>query len=433
LIHSARNRIGTISVLVLTIFAYGRGFEQDSESLVSQGISLMRSGDFEGAVEKLRESIRANPASSAAHYNLALALLRLQRNSDAIEELQRVTALAPQIAPAHYNLALLLEESGRVPEAIEQLREFRALNPGDPAGVVHLISDHFKEGDSTKALSLAREALAQSQELKLQAQLGTLLAQNGQAREALQPLENVLRSAPDAVAVMPYLGRAYLETGQAEKGLAVLHQALKLNPEEDHASVTLNLLLGVAEADLHGAAAARPYIEKALRLDPQSALGHNVSGNLFLRVGNYEAAKQSYKKAAELAPRNDLYAYDVALALERMNSVAEAIPYAETATRLKPERGITHYMLGKLYTKIGRNADAIRELETCIRLDPETDASYYLLARTYRKLADNAKAEHWMTKLAELKAARDRRIGLSGPATESQSLLDPPTPWVRTP
>jgi tetratricopeptide (TPR) repeat protein len=425
--------MGMIAVLVLAICAHGGGFQQDSESLLSQGLSLIRSGDFEGAVEKLRESIRANPASTAAHYNLALALLRLQKNSDAIEELQKVTALAPQIAPAHYNLALLLEESGRLPDAIEQLRAFRALNPGDPAGLVHLISDYFKTGDSTKALSLAREALAQSQEMKVQAQLGMLLAQNGQAREALQPLENVLRSAPDAVAVMPYLGRAYLEAGQAEKALTVLHQALRLNPDEDPASVTLNLLLGVAEADLHGAAAARPYIEKALRLDPQSALGHNVLGNLFLRVGNYEAAEKSYKEAAELAPTNDLYAYDVALALERMNRVAEAISYAETAARLKPGRGITHYMLGKLYTKVDRNADAIRELETCIRLDPKADASYYLLARTYRKLADNAQAERWMTKLTELKTAQDRRIGLSGPATQSTSLLDAPAPWDRTP
>ena len=79
------------------------------------------------------------------------------------------------------------------------------------------------------------------------------------------------------------------------------------------------------------------------------------------------------------------------------------------------------------------NADAIRELETCIRLDPKAEASYYLLARTYRKLADNELAESWMTKLSQLKAAQDRRIGLSGPATASTSLLDAPAPWDRTP
>src|SRR4051794_22352066 len=62
--------------------------------------------------------------------------------------------------------------------------------------------------------------------MRVQAQLGMLLAQNGHAREAIQPLENVLRSAPDAVVVMPYLGRAYLQTGQAEKAVTVLHQAL---------------------------------------------------------------------------------------------------------------------------------------------------------------------------------------------------------------
>jgi len=240
--------MGTISVLMLAISARAGGFQQSvetSNSLLTQGLSLIRSGDFQGAAEKLRESIRANPASAAAHYNLALALVRLEKNSDAIEELQKVTALAPQIAPAHYNLALLLEESGRLPDAIDQLRAFCDLNPGDPAGVVHLIGDYFKTGDSTNALSVAREALAQSPEMKVQAQVGMLLVQNGHGSEALQPLENVLRSAPDAVAVMPYLGRAYLETGQAEKAIAVLRQALKLSRDGNPASVTLNLLLGV--------------------------------------------------------------------------------------------------------------------------------------------------------------------------------------------
>src|SRR5690348_7857871 len=100
--------MGMISILVFGINAYAGGFEQDaksSEALLSRGLSLLRAENFEGAVEKLRESIRADPSSTAAHYNLALALLRLQKNSDAIQELQKVTALAPQIAQAHYNLA----------------------------------------------------------------------------------------------------------------------------------------------------------------------------------------------------------------------------------------------------------------------------------------------------------------------------------------
>ncbi len=163
------------------------------------------------------------------------------------------------------------------------------------------------------------------------------------------------------------------------------------------------------------------------------ALGYNLLGNLFLRLGNYQDAVSNYKEAAELAPNNDLYWYDVALALERMNKLIEAIPYAEKAVQLKPGRGTAHYMLGKLYAKLGRSADAIQELETCIHLEPQADASYYLLARTYRKLGNESKADEWSSELVQRKAMRDQQVGLSGPASESISLLDAPTPWDKIP
>jgi tetratricopeptide (TPR) repeat protein len=452
-----------VAALTFQTAGYGQSPEA-SDPLLGQGLNLMRSGDFEGAAATLRKAVQSSPASATAHYNLALALLRLEKNSEAADELKKVTMLAPQLAPAHYNLAVLLERSGDLNQAIEQLQAFRTLNPGDPAALIHLVGDYFKTENSTQALALAREALSQFSDLRVKAQLGLLLVQNGHSVEALEPLETVVRSAPEAVGVMPVLARAYLETGHPQQALTVLHEAakLKLDGAESYygslgkwllekrrladasavlkqgieqvpTSVNLNLMLGVAEADLHGTAAARPYIEKALKIDPQAALGYNLLGNLFLRLGSYEDAARSYQHATELAPTNDLYWYDVALALERMNKLTEAIPYAEKAVQLKPERGIAHYMLGKLYAKLNRSTEAIGELETCIRLEPQADSSYYLLARTYRKLGNESKAEEWSSKLTKRKAMRDQQVGLMGPASESTSLLDPPAPWDKLP
>ncbi|MBV9081175.1 MAG: tetratricopeptide repeat protein [Acidobacteriaceae bacterium] len=469
------------------------------ESLLADGLALMKSGDFQAAASEFQRAVQASPESAYAHYNLALALLRLDKNSEAADEFKKVTVLAPQIAPAHYNLALLLEQNGDSPHAIEQFQAFRALNPSDGAAIVHLVYNYFRAGAATEALSLAREALSQSSDLKLKAQLGVVLFENGHASDALEPLEAVIRSAPNALSVIPYLARAYVETGDPGKAKDLLRHALQLNPDDPGlhfslgrlllassnletqqegtdevnaaihlsprtseyyealgrsllernqleraasvlkqglervpASVNLNLMLGVAEAELHGATAAKPYIEKALSLDPRAALGYNLAGNLYLRNGIYNDALKNYMQAAKFAPQNDLYLYDVALVLERMNKVAEAISYAEKAVSLKPDRGITHYILGKLYSKLERNADAVRELEACIRLEPSAEPAYYLLARTYRKLGDESKAGQCAAKLNELKAARDSRVGLAGPATASTTLLDTPAPWDNT-
>jgi tetratricopeptide (TPR) repeat protein len=495
-------KIKAITLLALAVPVHVAAFQQSGEaveSLLSDGLTLMNSGDFRGAASKFHGAVQSRPASAAAHYNLALALLRLNENSEAAEELKKVTVLAPQIATAHYNLAILFEQNGDFTQAIEQLQACRDLNAADPAPTVHLVQDYFKTGAASKALGLARETLSQSSDLRVKAQLGIVLVQNGSAEGALEPLETVVHSAPNATTVIPYLARAYMDIGNPGKAEDLLKQAVQLNPQDtgihfslgrvllasskldkqqqgldelntairlspqtseyyetlgrwllernqlEHASsvlkqgleqvptsVNLNLMFGIAEADLHGTTAAKSYIETALSLDPHAALGYNLLGNLFLRNGLYDDALKNYTKAAELAPQNDLYMYDVALALERMNKLAQAIPYAEKSVSLKPDRGITHYLLGKLYAKVDRHADAIPELEACIRLDPQAYPAYYLLARTYRKHGDQPKAEQWAAKLNELKAARDYRIGLSGPATASTSLLETPAPWDKT-
>jgi tetratricopeptide (TPR) repeat protein len=491
--------LNTTILLVVGLPFQASGFQQGGEaleSILSDGLALMKSGDFQQAASKFRLAVQASPNSAPAHYNLALALLRLHRETEAADELRRVTVLAPEIAPAHYNLALLLEQNGKLDEAIEQLQACRALNPGDVRTIVHLVNDYFRNGATAQGLGLARQALSQSSDLRFHAQLGVILLENGQAGDALQPLETVLRSAPNALNIVPYLARAYIETGNSVKAEELLRNTVQLHPENSElhfnlgrlllasstaemqqqaidelntairlspqtseyyetlgrsllernrleqaasilkqglehvpASVNLNLMLGVAEADLHGTAAAKPYIETALSLDPQAALGYNLLGNLYLRTGEYGDAVQNYKKAAELAPKNDLYAYDVALALERINKIQDAIVYAQKSVSLNPNRSITHYMLGKLYAKLDRPADALRELETCIRLDPGADPPYYLLARIYRKLGDEQKAAQALARLGELKAARDSRVGLSGPATATTTLLDTPAPW----
>jgi tetratricopeptide (TPR) repeat protein len=224
-----------------------------------------------------------------------------------------------------------------------------------------------------------------------------------------------------------YLARAYLGAGKLDLATSLLEQGIRQFP----ASVDLYLMMGIAEAERHGAAAAKPYITRGIKIGPEVPLGYNLLGNLDLRVGDYENALRNYRKAEELAPENGLYYYDVALVLERMDRVAEAIPFAEQSIRLNPDRDAGHYLLGKLYFKSGRQAEAIRELEVCIRLNPQADAPYYLLARTYKQLGRQDRAEEWNRKLTQLKEEKNRRIGLMGPANQLSDIQNAPLPWDR--
>ena len=110
--------------------------------------------------------------------------------------------------------------------------------------------------------------------------------------------------------------------------------------------------------------------EQAIALDPHLALAHNVLGFCYFRAGDYPRAYNAYAEALRLQPANALFAYDVALALEKQNKIAEAIPFAEKAAAATPPPPSAHYLCGKLYAKGGKLPDAIHELETAIELNP---------------------------------------------------------------
>ena len=67
-------------------------------------------------------------------------------------------------------------------------------------------------------------------------------------------------------------------------------------------SIDLYLMLGLAEAQVHGADVARPFIERAVAMNPKIAPALNLLGNCYFRLGAYAEAANWYRKAVELNP-----------------------------------------------------------------------------------------------------------------------------------
>jgi tetratricopeptide (TPR) repeat protein len=128
-------------------------------------------------------------------------------------------------------------------------------------------------------------------------------------------------------------------------------------------------------------------------------------------------------------PQSDKYHYDLGLALERHNRPDEAQPFVEKAIQIKPGHSGAHYLLGKLHLRFGRLAEAVKEFEISTRLEPEPEFAYYQLARTCMRLGDAGRAQEWNAKLNEVKAAKDKRVGLAPPESATSNLLESVQPW----
>ncbi len=83
-------------------------------------------------VDELRESIRLNPNSAAAHINLAIRLNQQSKLPEVVAEYREAIRSEPDSALAHEGLALGLYRLGKPAEAIAEWREAIRFHPEGP-------------------------------------------------------------------------------------------------------------------------------------------------------------------------------------------------------------------------------------------------------------------------------------------------------------
>jgi len=170
--------------------------------LACMTLTWQRSGVFTSTVRLMQDSLAVNPASWAAHTNLAAELNALGRKEQAISHYQDALRLRPTSFQARNNLAGILFQLGRPTEAISHYAEALRINPDVP-------EIHFN-------LGVARGML-------------------GQPDEAADHFREVLRLTPDSADAHNNLGYILAYQGRLTEAVGHYEQALRLNPSDPKA------------------------------------------------------------------------------------------------------------------------------------------------------------------------------------------------------
>lgn len=102
------------------------------------GMLELQTGEPDAGVADLRRALDLDPSLSQTRYQLAVALLSMEKETDrwtlideAIEHLLRVTSESPEFAAAHYNLAVAVFMSGNPADAVAHVEAAIRLDPQD--------------------------------------------------------------------------------------------------------------------------------------------------------------------------------------------------------------------------------------------------------------------------------------------------------------
>ncbi len=306
-----------------------------------------------------------------------MALEKLQSPDDASGYLHQILELQPSDTEAQKELVRLLEQSEKWYDLVEVL--------------VRHAEASAKAGDSDEEIELLLRA-AEIWESKVQA-----------PEQAKKLLERVLEREPNHVRALMSLARIYEAQHDWARCKATLERAVRLaksGPE----TAELYYRLGRMEGERLGDAAAEPYYERALEVDPTNvevaeALEKRARARGdFRRVAELLAVRGERMQALDPQKQKDLLLELGRLYVNELKSPENALPVLERAHKLSPDDLQVLELLAELYYSASRLKDALPLYKALVersskgRRSKDLSRIYYRLGSIAEKQGDSAKA-----------------------------------------
>ncbi len=234
--------IAVVALAALATATLTRNNAETAAMLVNRGVEHARAGNDEEASLLYRRAIQLEPKDSIAHYDLGLALMRMDQYDEAIVTLERALALEDNeqtrqaLATAHLNRGVALARDGRLDDAIVAYRRSLTIHDGAALGHYNVGLALARKGDTKAALAAFRRAHALTPDPRHTDALvdalndeGLSLADEGQHQNAIALFREASRLAPSAWRPLLGLGLSLTELGQHDEAVKVLERAVKLD------------------------------------------------------------------------------------------------------------------------------------------------------------------------------------------------------------
>jgi len=218
----------------------------DGELVFNTGITHLREGRTELAIESFKKAIKADAKSPYFHKALCVAYLqyadrcpaadtgcRNSRLEDAVSAANKALELNPYYTDARNDLGAALLGLGRREEGKQELlRAYEdAMNPTPELSARNLGQAYFEEKNYIQAENWFRTAVRRNPAYP-DAQVGlaeALVVQNRQ-REAIASLEEALNDTPGAPPLLLALGQVYFRAGRFADARARLEEVAAKDP-----------------------------------------------------------------------------------------------------------------------------------------------------------------------------------------------------------
>lgn len=379
-----------------------RAAPRSADALTWRGVCENQTQQYTAAATDFRAALRIDPSMLAAHYNLALSLIRLHETDGAIEQLRLVVRAQPTSVQPLYNLAVLLEAKGLVAEAVRNLEAAHALAPDDSGVTLHLLTDSLTLKDAGRVPSLLGPLEAESTQLEVQRQAGAALLEAGRFDDALALLKIAHAREPGHPETDTLLARAWIGHGDNAEAIALLAGSPgAISTEEGR------YLMGLAHTEARAFQEAADDFEVAARMDPKDArplyhLGLIASA----KPGGEADAIRLLRSASQMDPKNPAYSDALARVLLASDQAEEARSVLAAAPQAGTNDAQRRTLMGAALAALHQIPQATAELRKAVEEDPALALAHNILGFCLLQQGQYAQAAVAYGKASELDPAR---------------------------
>lgn len=217
------------------------------------------------------------------------------------------------------------------------------------------------------AVCLASSSLAQQPATDLDQEFQSAVADynSGKLTQAGEKLDKLARAAPENFEVEELLGLVYSAQSQDAKATEYLEKAVRLKPDSPPARTNLAANL----VRLGKMSAAEVQFEKAVDLAPKNFDANHNLGEFYVRAGNISKATPFLERAQQIDPSSYDNGYDLSLAYIMTGRLTDGRQLLHDLLRRKDTAEL-HNLLGELEEKDGQFVAAENEYELAAHEDP---------------------------------------------------------------
>lgn len=290
------------------------------------------------------------------------------------EQAYNKKASLPQL---RHKLAACYFEAGRSADATPLYEEIVKLNPLDIEGYDALGKIYMREGNDSKALANARQALLiEPQNLNRHLLVIDLLFRQKDFPGAASALAEARRVFPRTPRLSYFHGLALSQAKRHDEAIRVFEQALieAGNSQPDLLGPDFYFDYGAAAEQAGLVVKAAELFKKSIQLDPNNAArAYNYLGYMWVDRGeNLDEAEQLIQRAVEMEPANGAYLDSLGWLYYKQGRYEEALKTLLHAAECLPEPdAVVFDHVADAYHKLGKTTEAVLYWQKARRLAPD--------------------------------------------------------------